>query len=128
MIKLLRGVAILSCRNPHEYDYEKYEACMKCPPCVARFTIERKWGTSERFMTFTKADRMCYNKRRYPSEIIANAAIGKMRATYPDAAQVNWKWYQCPICSGIHITKENQDNPEYQKRRWMSGLSVKHAS
>jgi hypothetical protein len=81
-------------------------------------------------MKWTKAEVMCYRKRRYASEIQASCAIGKMRVYYPDAALVDWKWYQCPICRGYHITKQSQDNPEYQKRRWMAGLdnSPKYAT
>ena len=76
-------------------------------------------------MKFTKADRMCYSKRRYPSEIAAAAGVGKMMFKYSNAAQTQWRWYQCPVCRGYHITKEDQENPEYQKRKWMSGLPAK---
>jgi hypothetical protein len=75
-------------------------------------------------MKFTKADRMCYSKRRFPTEIKAACAIGNMKAKYSDASQVIWQWYQCPVCLGFHITKKSQNSKEYQKRRFMSGGSM----
>ncbi len=74
-------------------------------------------------MKYTKADRMCYSKRRYPSMIAAFCAIGKIKFKFNDAACTDLRPYECPICAGWHLTKAPQDNPEYQKRRWMAGLS-----
>lgn len=73
-------------------------------------------------MKFSVAERMCYNKRRYPNLIKASCEIGRIKGTYPDAAQLPLRAYECPVCRGFHITKEQQDKPEYQKRRWMAGL------
>jgi hypothetical protein len=53
----------------------------------------------------------------------AAAGIGKMMAKYPDAAGIKWRYYMCPNCRGFHITKAPQDNPEYQKRKWMAGVN-----
>lgn len=75
-------------------------------------------------MKFTIAERMCFNKRRYPNMIKAHCALGKMLGTYPDAALHQWRVYECPVCRGFHLTKEQQDKPEYQKRRWMGGLDI----
>ena len=76
-------------------------------------------------MKFTKADRMCFNKRRYPNLIKAHCALGVMLAKYPENALKQWRVYECPVCRGFHITKEQQDNPEYQKRRWMAGFGIR---
>jgi hypothetical protein len=75
-------------------------------------------------MKWTKAETMCYRKKRYASEIQASCGIGLMKARYPDAALVEWHWYKCPICAGFHVTKQKQDNPEYQKRRFMAGAPM----
>ena len=75
-------------------------------------------------MNFTKADRMCFAKRRYPNMIKAFCAIGTIQGRDPNAPR-NLRAYECPVCRGWHITKEQQDNPEYQKRRWMAGLGVR---
>ena len=73
----------------------------------------------------TKANRMCFTKRQYRSLIVAHCAIGKIMGRDPDAAKFPWRAYECPVCRQYHITKERQDKPEYQKRRWMDGLGVR---
>lgn len=75
-------------------------------------------------MKWSKAEVMCYRKKRYPNLIKAHCALGKMLATYPDAPLHQWHVYECPVCRGFHLTKQPQDNPEYQKRRWMAGLDI----
>lgn len=76
-------------------------------------------------MKFTKADRMCFTKRRYPNLIKAHCALGTMLGKYPENALKQWKVYCCPICAGYHLTHQSQDNSEYQKRRWMAGMDVR---
>lgn len=76
-------------------------------------------------MKFTKADRMCFAKRRYPNQIKAACAIGTILGRDPNAPRT-LRAYECPVCRGWHITKEQQDNPEYQKRRWMAGMDVRN--
>jgi hypothetical protein len=48
-----------------------------------------------------------------------------MLGQYPENALKQWRVYECPVCRGFHLTKEQQNNPEYQKRRWMGGLDVR---
>lgn len=75
-------------------------------------------------MKWTQAEVMCYRKRRFASVIQASCAIGRIKGKDAEAALLNWHTYECPVCRGYHITKQSQDNPEYQKRRYMAGLPV----
>ena len=76
-------------------------------------------------MKFSVADKMCYNKRRFPSDIAASGGIGRMLAKYPDAANHTWRSYLCPVCRGYHISKHKPNEPQIQKKRWMLGFDVK---
>ena len=76
-------------------------------------------------MTFTRADKMCYGKRHYPSQIKAYCEIGVIKAKYADAAQDNFRAYECPIGRGWHITRKAYEDPEMQKLRWMAGQNVR---
>lgn len=92
-----------------------FRCCYYISYCLCRLLY---WKT---IVKFTKADRMCYTKRRYPSMIKAHCALGTMLGRYSENAIKTWRVYQCPVCAGYHLTRQSQDNPEYQKRLWMSG-------
>ena len=59
-------------------------------------------------MKWSKAEKMCYNKRRYPSMIVANCNIGKIKTKYPTLTLTDFRSYECPVCRGFHITKKNK--------------------
>jgi len=48
------------------------------------------------------AKKMCLDKKRYPSLIKVFAAIGRIKALFPNAPEP--RHYPCPICLGFHIT------------------------
>jgi hypothetical protein len=75
-------------------------------------------------MTFSKADRMCYGKRRFPDQIKAACEIGRIQFKYKDASP-NLRPYPCPICRGFHLTSKPYDDPQAQKNRWLSGQNLR---
>jgi hypothetical protein len=76
-------------------------------------------------MKFSKADRMCFGKRRFPDQIKAFCEIGRIKAKYKDAACTDLRAYECPICRGWHLTKKPYDDPQAQKNRWLSGQNLR---
>jgi ribosomal protein L44E len=77
-------------------------------------------------MNFSKADRMCYGKHRYASQIKAYGGIGKLQSRYnPNTSQVALRAYECPVCRGWHLTKKPFDDPSTQKLKWMSGQNLR---
>lgn len=69
----------------------------------------------------TQADRMCFSKTRYTSEIKAAYAVGRICGKYDAHKNIEHRVYPCPICKGFHITTvKNKNRPAIRKLELMS--------
>lgn len=57
------------------------------------------------------AKKMCFNKRRYPSQFLADKGIETIQKYNPEKAFIKLRSYSCPICCGFHITSARPETP-----------------
>jgi hypothetical protein len=57
------------------------------------------------------AKKMCFSKRRYPSEFLVNMGIETIQKHNPEKAHVKLRAYNCPHCLGWHITSARKESP-----------------
>ena len=62
-------------------------------------------------MNFTKADRMCYAKQRFPSLIKAHCALGKMLADILHALKGGGFFYSCIATVSMVLPEPVNDFP-----------------
>ncbi len=60
------------------------------------------------------AKGMCFRKKRYPSQIKAACALGRITVLFPDKPQ---RSYECPVCLGWHLTTNPRREDEMPKMR-----------
>lgn len=62
-------------------------------------------------MSAEKMAKMCFSKKRY-SERVANEVVRKAK----DERNVDLRIYRCPMCMGLHVTKQYVNKFEKGKR------------